>query len=729
MKEISESSFEEFLEFLKSPKLQDFQKIDLIKAWSDKEGGNFDIKKLQNLLGLVQSDYRKSSLIKYWLKKPANNFDVEKLQNLLEFVQDASFKKSIIKAWLKKPEPENNFDVEKLLNLLGLVRSISDKSSLIESWFKKPGNNFDVEKLQNLLGLVQNDVEKRFLIESWFEKPANNFDVEKLQNLLGLVQKDVVKRTLIESWLKKPGNNFDIDKLESLLELMQDNRRKGPMIISWLEKPEPENNFDVEKLQNLLGLVQNEGDLITSWFKSNPTYENFCTLVKNGMLCGSDDYKTIATKFLELEIETEGFTKLCKDLYPNKELLQTELFTAFIGKQFLNQKYDPNKIKQDSLLFIKNLTDDQGAFESLKAIKTILRLTKEEIIETGINGDHLTELLEGIDVFKEFSINIKKEAPRLLMWFCDGSKNPDKLPIPTSVKGNYLMISHHDRLNVSYYETLKNSCESAKISKTPIYLCYHGGMINDEQKQSMEALAENKDFNNLYVIDYEEFTKQYSDRMENIDSIFNDKISDSVSKFVRKEQADSNESGHIVHIVDSARMYLVYRCDALKSYLEDKYPKDKFPDKPIIEDGILYHDFDVSMKKIEDIILKEESDGFLCASDTFGDSIENSIVGVNRPNHPILSLAIERCCNPNASEYVYYEYVNAIKDFFSKSSYNPAKEFSKNYSTNSVVAQDKSWDAEQVYQKTLQPPKTIAITGQQRLIRGDRSDPNCCVIS
>ena len=226
--------------------------------------------------------------------------------------------------------------------------------------------------------------------------------------------------------------------------------------------------------------------------------------------------------------------------------------------------------------------------------------------------------MKSAKIVDEDRIVINKTTPHLFMWFCNGKNCGENLPIPSGENLDYLSI-------------LRNNCQKAEESATPIILCYEGRLISEKQKLAIENIAIKEEFKNLFLVDYAEFNndclenpKHYEQEDSN-ESTFSDIIIGALAEFKKNSKKSDNSSvGSISYLVDSTRIHLLDRCDILKYHLIDKYKNNPYKKSLISEssNGLIYSDFDVSRENFTDIALNKSSQGLFCSTDMgFGNTL------------------------------------------------------------------------------------------------------------
>ena len=172
------------------------------------------------------------------------------------------------------------------------------------------------------------------------------------------------------------------------------------------------------------------------------------------------------------------------------------------------------------------------------------------------------------------------------MWFCDGRKlGYGQMPLP-------------NKEGIDYLDTLYRECAKLAKTNTPAYLVYMGSLITDAQKVRLQSLRQS--IENLLTVDYDLFKEVVATKTkDDASSLFAEKIDGSAQEFLQNEGKSLEKTpyldaiGTIAHLVDLARLGLIYDCNYLKEAASIENP-DKA--HMLTESGIIYRDFDVTVK-------------------------------------------------------------------------------------------------------------------------------------
>jgi uncharacterized membrane protein YheB (UPF0754 family) len=371
-------------------------KSDIVQNWLEKKGNNLDINQLKEILPLVSKDYQ-AEIVQDWMGKAENHCDISTLkEKILPLLSQDKDKSTTVAIWVKK---ERILDFDKLNNeILPLVNKESSKSVIVQRWMEKAENKCDIPTLkEKILPLFKNNDYKDKIVETWLRN-ERNLDFNTLnQEILPLVND---KDHTIRVWVGNKGTKFDYTALkDEILPLVTDNNTRNSIIEEWVRKDW--NHFDYSELKDkILPLVTSnyiKNNILTLWLKKEDNPEKRCDklleVIKSNF--GLHNYEVI-TKFCANEVlPKDKIPTLCKNLYPNLELLQAELFNEFIQAKQLT-KEDIGIIKS----FTSTLTENDPALSVLKAAKEKCGLSETDILD--IAGDRLhskygsiTELLKG----------------------------------------------------------------------------------------------------------------------------------------------------------------------------------------------------------------------------------------------------------------------------------------------------------------------------------------------
>jgi hypothetical protein len=284
-------------------------------------------------------------------------------------------------SWLKASE-NNNIDKSTFSNLLLLKDQRSrSKVSLAQQWILKEENNLEEEVFLEVLK-SNGSAPLRSFAYFWFQK--NNLNLEQFKNLINSVEEKKLQKVLVSSW-----NNFSFEQFEEVFKIFKNNESaKTLLAISWFKKNG--SNLEFDKFESVAKLIKgnqynNEGlELADIWLNSNTTYDNFLKLSGSDLVFSHYDSNRISELFLKNKkyFAEKNFTDACKDLHPNNEDSQVDLFRETLRKiSPLGANSANEEVKLIAISFAKSLVNDDAALEACNVLRLTLNITEAETLE------------------------------------------------------------------------------------------------------------------------------------------------------------------------------------------------------------------------------------------------------------------------------------------------------------------------------------------------------------
>ena len=341
------------------------------------------------------NQHNRSALVKYWFKNTAISYDLDYIKSeIIPLVGDDGNKCEIIKSSIEK------FDENFALQSSEGLRIAKDLSSLFEDDYYK------YEVIANCVRKSRGKIDFGFLkaeilptigvsqmqsgvIMAWLKNPESEVDfifpegLEFFRELVSSSPSDVARAEIIKTYIENPQNICDLEFLESeILPLIQEDDRerlKFSIVDAWIANPN--QNFDLatpkglEDFKAAFSLIDDahlKSSLATTYLKKEVVVEKrflaFSDLASKDFFHTVYDATEIRRRYAEIDLPKEKIAILCKNLYPNNELYQVELFAKFISSGAFASE-DKNLIKE----FVKELQDDKGALKIINISRDIIR--------------------------------------------------------------------------------------------------------------------------------------------------------------------------------------------------------------------------------------------------------------------------------------------------------------------------------------------------------------------
>jgi hypothetical protein len=281
-------------------------------------------------------------------------------------------------SWLKASE-NNNIDKSTFSNLLLLKDQRSrSKISLAQQWILKEGNNLEEEVFLEVLK-SNSSAPLIFFAYYWLQK--NNLNLEQFKNLINSVEENTLQKVLASSW-----NNFSFEQFEEVFEIFKNNESaKTLLAISWFK--ENGSNLEFDKFESVAKLIKGDQysnerlELADLWLRQNATYDNFIKLSGSDLVFSRYDSNRISELFLKNKkyFAEKNFTDACKDLHPNNEDFQVDLFHETLRK--ILPLGTNEEVKLIAISFTKSLVNDDNALQTLNILRNSLNITETETLE------------------------------------------------------------------------------------------------------------------------------------------------------------------------------------------------------------------------------------------------------------------------------------------------------------------------------------------------------------
>jgi hypothetical protein len=347
---------------------------------------------LLTLIRLTPSVTQKAEITKAWLSNDCNKLPFAQLKKILLQInaRDANLSEddfgAIATAWLARDD--NNFSFTELKELLQIAYQNDSYSSystyrylIVQIWLSKPNNNLTSAELNELLPFVQTSQDKEMLIKQWLAKD----NVLTFAQLLGELPKsasgyDQVK--LAVAFIND--NSTAIEKLEQILPLIANKKRKVEVITAWLKTAEGKRLRKDTLMNTILPLhtdVVSKRLLIKEWVRNisdaEMRYQQAIALlaeVSEHMphIDLFPKWHQVALYFKKYAaISKERVPQLCRDLYPDDEASQCQLFATFLVCKDPFTADQP-LLQKDCMLiireFLNGVKDDGNALLIVKAM-------------------------------------------------------------------------------------------------------------------------------------------------------------------------------------------------------------------------------------------------------------------------------------------------------------------------------------------------------------------------
>jgi len=438
----------------------------LVKYWFKNTAISYDLDYIKSeIIPLVGDDGNKCEIIKSSIEKFDENFALQSeeglriAKDLSSLFEDDYYKYELLANCVRKSRGKIDFAFLKA-EILPTISLTQMQSSVVVAWLKNPESEVDfrfpegLEFFRKLVSSFQSDFAKAEIIKTYIENPQNICGLEFLKSkILPLIKRFDRKKlhfSIVDAWISNPNQNFDLatpkglEDFKAALSLIDDADLKSSLATTYLEK-----ESDMEK-----------------------RFLTFSDLASKDFFHTIYDATEICKRYKKAHLPKEKIAILCKNLYPNNEFFQVQLFAEFISQRSFASE-DKNLIKE----FVKEIQDDDAAFNIIDSSNLIIRNDYDilDIVSSRLSNNYqsIREFLQKplIDVFNEEGIEIVKglfgkkvlterNLADLFSYYYIGNNLKSfkallKPQVLAGMKDGYVPTKEHPYISVAEYQKLR----------------------------------------------------------------------------------------------------------------------------------------------------------------------------------------------------------------------------------------------------------------------------------